>query len=59
MTIIKNLKKKHGYGFANIYYDDETKLYQGKCSTNESTAKYTDLSQCIRKLDEMGWTVCH
>lgn len=50
---VKKFSRKHGFGIGYIEFDGET--YQGKCSTNESTAKYHDLSACIQKMVEMGW----
>ncbi len=50
---IKKFTKKHGFGVGTIEFDGE--MYQGRCSTNESTAKYRDLSVCIQKMVDMGW----
>jgi hypothetical protein len=50
---IKKFTKKHGFGVGTIEFDGE--MYQGRCSTNESTAKYRDLSVCIQKMIDMGW----
>ena len=53
--IVRNLNNMFGMGFATIKHDSDTGMYQGFCSNGNSTAKYTQLSDCIRKMNEMGY----
>ena len=53
--IVRNMDNMFGMGFATIKLDSETGMYQGFCSNGNSTAKYEQLSDCIRKMNEMGY----
>ena len=55
IKIVRNMDNMFGMGFATIRQDTDTGLYQGFCSNGNSTCKYDQLSDCIRKLHKMGY----
>lgn len=55
MKTVRNLNNLFGMGFAEIKQDTETGMYKGFCSNGNSTKKYESLSDCIKKMYEMGY----